>query len=108
MKQIVTLSLILSLFVPFAPVRVEGKDNTPPQGFIALFNGKDLSGWKGLVADPLKRANMTKDELAAAQKKLNYENRRSGGSTIRKESPLRNLMRVDATSVLSKRIIRQT
>lgn len=22
------------------------KDNTPPEGFIALFNGRDLSGWK--------------------------------------------------------------
>jgi hypothetical protein len=24
-----------------------GQDNTPPPGFTALFNGKDLSGWKG-------------------------------------------------------------
>ncbi len=23
-----------------------------------MFNGKDLSGWKGLVADPIKRAQM--------------------------------------------------
>ena len=23
------------------------KDNTPPEGFTALFNGKDLTGWKG-------------------------------------------------------------
>ena len=30
-----------------------GADNTPPpEGFVALFNGKDLTGWKGLVADP--------------------------------------------------------
>lgn len=43
--------------------------NTPPKGFTALFNGKDLTGWKGLVADPIKRAKMSKDELAAAQKK---------------------------------------
>jgi hypothetical protein len=25
------------------------KDNTPPEGFTALFNGKTLTGWKGLV-----------------------------------------------------------
>jgi hypothetical protein len=30
----------------------------PPEGFVALFNGKDLDGWKGLVATPEKRAAM--------------------------------------------------
>jgi hypothetical protein len=44
------------------------KDNTPPDGFKALFDGKDLKGWKGLVADPPHRAKMTPDELAVAQK----------------------------------------
>ncbi len=28
------------------------KDNTPPAGFTALFNGKDLTGWQGLVELP--------------------------------------------------------
>ncbi len=65
------------------PVKVEiGKDQgapetkpesetakvDPPEGFIALFNGKDLSGWKGLVANPKVRAQMSAEELAAAQK----------------------------------------
>jgi hypothetical protein len=36
---------------------------------VALFNDKDLSGWKGLVADPIKRAKMSEKELAAAQAK---------------------------------------
>ena len=40
-----------------------------PEGFAPLFNGKDLSGWKGLVANPKKRAEMSDDELMAAQKK---------------------------------------
>jgi len=44
-------------------------DNTPPEGFVALFNGHNLDGWKGLAADPPKRAKMSKDELAAAQAK---------------------------------------
>lgn len=44
-------------------------DNTPPEGFTALFNGKDLTNWKGLVADPIKRAKMTPEQLAEAQKK---------------------------------------
>jgi hypothetical protein len=44
-------------------------DNTPPEGFTALFNGRDLTGWKGLVADPPKRAKMTAEQLAAEQAK---------------------------------------
>lgn len=42
-------------------------DNTPPDGFVALFNGTDLTGWKGLVADPPTRAKMTPEELAEKQ-----------------------------------------
>ncbi|HVR73965.1 MAG TPA: family 16 glycoside hydrolase, partial [Planctomycetota bacterium] len=38
-----------------------------PEGFTPLFNGKDLSGWKGLVADPPARSKMTREELAKAQ-----------------------------------------
>jgi hypothetical protein len=44
-------------------------DNTPPEGFTALFNGKDLTGWKGLVGDPKKRAKMSAEALGEAQKK---------------------------------------
>jgi hypothetical protein len=42
-------------------------DNRPPKGFQALFNGKDLTGWKGLVADPPKRARTPASALAEAQ-----------------------------------------
>ncbi len=42
-------------------------DNVPPEGFVALFNGVNLDGWKGLVASPPQRAAMTADELATAQ-----------------------------------------
>ena len=37
-------------------------------GFVSRFNGKDLSGWKGFVANPIKLAEMDKKELAKAQK----------------------------------------
>ena len=50
-------------------------DNTPPEGFTALFNGRDLSGWKGLVADPPKRAKMTAEQLADAQKNADEQAR---------------------------------
>lgn len=36
-------------------------------GFVRLFDGRSLAGWKGLVADPPKRSKMTPEELRAAQ-----------------------------------------
>jgi Domain of Unknown Function (DUF1080) len=64
------ISLVCLTFLAAAPARgEEKKDNTPPAGFTALFNGKDLTNWKGLVADPPKRAKMTPDQLAEEQKK---------------------------------------
>jgi hypothetical protein len=42
------------------------RDNTPPPGFVALFNGKDLTGWQGVI--PInKRNKMSLDELAKAR-----------------------------------------
>ncbi|WP_423148194.1 DUF1080 domain-containing protein [Rubrolithibacter danxiaensis] len=38
------------------------------EGFVSIFNGKDLSGWKGLVGNPIERAKMSKDTLAKKQK----------------------------------------
>ncbi|MCX6225670.1 MAG: DUF1080 domain-containing protein [Bacteroidia bacterium] len=37
-------------------------------GFVPMFNGKDLTGWQGLVENPVARAKMTKEELALKQK----------------------------------------
>lgn len=39
------------------------------EGFVSLFNGKDLTGWKGLVANPVARAKMHPDTLTAKQAK---------------------------------------
>ncbi|WP_201747901.1 family 16 glycoside hydrolase [Chitinophaga vietnamensis] len=39
------------------------------EGFVSLFNGKDLSGWKGLVANPIERAKMDAKAMAKAQAK---------------------------------------
>ncbi|MBN2410713.1 DUF1080 domain-containing protein [candidate division KSB1 bacterium] len=50
------------------PVITEREDRDR-QGFTKLFNGKDLSGWKGLVADPVKRAHISPEELAREQAK---------------------------------------
>ncbi|MDP2338337.1 MAG: DUF1080 domain-containing protein [Bacteroidota bacterium] len=37
------------------------------KGFVSIFNGKDLSGWHGLVKNPVVRAKMKPEELAKAQ-----------------------------------------
>jgi HEAT repeat protein len=46
------------------------------EGFFPLFNGKDLSGWKGLVKDPPSRAKMTPKELEKEQKAADEDMRR--------------------------------
>jgi hypothetical protein len=51
-------------------VAAAGQNNSAPPGFTALFNGKDLTGWQGLVEFP-QRAKLTKEELAARQKEAN-------------------------------------
>ena len=37
-------------------------------GFVSLFNGVDLDGWKALVGNPVTRSKMSDADLAAAQK----------------------------------------
>jgi lysophospholipase L1-like esterase len=68
-KAIAAITLA-GVIVPtaFAEPPAGRPDNAPPEGFAALFNGRDLSGWKGLVADPPKRDKMNASELAEAQK----------------------------------------
>lgn len=46
-------------------------------GFKLLFNGKDLTGWKGLVGDPIKRSKIDAKTLAEAQAKADAEMRDS-------------------------------
>ena len=48
----------------------DGPLNTPPKGFKALFNGKDLTNWQGLVTVKA-RAKMSPEQLKAAIKKAN-------------------------------------
>lgn len=67
--------LVLAAAFTTAAVKAEEekagpKDNTPPPGFVALFNGKDLTGWQGLV-DVKQRAQLTPDQREAKQKEAN-------------------------------------
>jgi hypothetical protein len=49
--------------------------NQPPPGFISLFNGKDLSGWRGRQPNysPYEQAKLTPEELATKQAAWNAE-----------------------------------
>ncbi len=47
-----------------------GAENEPPAGFVALFNGKDLTGWYGYdTKDPRKFQEMSAEDQAAARQK---------------------------------------
>jgi hypothetical protein len=56
--------------VAMAVLPALAENNTPPQGFTALFNGKDLSGWYGWgTQDPSDFWKMSPEEQAAYKKK---------------------------------------
>lgn len=59
---------ILSILA--AGFTVHAEDNKPPEGFTALFNGKDLSGWYGWgTRDPAELWEMSPEEKADYKKK---------------------------------------
>lgn len=41
------------------------------EGFVSIFNGKDLTGWQGLVENPIKRKRMSASELEQKQAEAN-------------------------------------
>jgi hypothetical protein len=49
--------------------------NQPPKGFVALFNGKDLTGWRGRQPnyDPREEAKLPADERAKKQAAWNAD-----------------------------------
>lgn len=73
------LSLLSMAATAFVCVAADERpDNTPPEGYFALFNGKDLTNWKGLVSPdkgPPGRAAMSPEQLADAQKKADQQMR---------------------------------
>jgi hypothetical protein len=73
--EVITMTKMTVILAPLAlwaagslATTARGADNTPPPGYVALFNGKDLSGWKGLVENPKTRAKMSPEVLAEKQK----------------------------------------
>lgn len=46
------------------------------EGFVSIYNGKDLNGWKGLVENPIARSKMKPAELAKKQIKADEQMRK--------------------------------
>jgi hypothetical protein len=67
----------LSLVFVGSLARGQEKLNTPPEGFTALFNGKDLTNWKGLMKspydNPIKRAALSPAERDELQKEADED-----------------------------------
>ncbi len=60
---------LFSLLVIFLSGSFSNLQAEVPKGFTPLFNGKDLSGWKGLVGNPKSRAKMSADKMKVEQAK---------------------------------------
>ena len=73
--RVLALAVSLTMLTPAGP-SVEAADNVAPDGFVALFNGKDLTGWKGLVGNPKTRATMPAGELRTKQAKADESMRK--------------------------------
>src|SRR5687767_12514856 len=77
-RRSAVLAAILVVFLGSAAVYAQGTDNTPPPGFVALFNGKDLTGWQALLElpglksgaglDPAEPLKLSPEERAAKQR----------------------------------------
>ena len=66
----ITVALV-GLWLVTVPSAVQAEETAaaPPKGFIALFNGKDLAGWRGATTeDPLKRLALPPKERAEKDK----------------------------------------
>ena len=73
MLSIVSLVIVLVCLGYMATRAEAGELNRPPKGFVALFNGRDLAGWKGLAGNPKSRREMSREELAKAQAKADED-----------------------------------
>ena len=75
MRLLICSALCFALTLPTFAADEGGENNVPPKGFKALFNGKNLDGWRGLShgqSNPYKLAEMS-DEDRDALYKANWE-----------------------------------
>ncbi|MEX0611732.1 MAG: DUF1080 domain-containing protein [Pirellulales bacterium] len=58
--------ILIALHFPWLPIAAAQENNQPPEGFKALFNGRDIDHWTGgLTRDPREIAALPADERAA-------------------------------------------
>ena len=73
------VAMAASLLWAAASLAAEQPLNQPPEGFVALFNGQDLAGWKGLLKGPYdspeKRATLAADQAKGLQKEADEDMR---------------------------------
>jgi len=65
-RLLLTSLLTTALALPAFADEPARPDNTPPEGFTALFNGKDLTNWKGNV--PINQRKGSAEEMDKRQK----------------------------------------
>ncbi len=65
-KMLATIILVLAALTP-AATSGQHESGSAPEGFIPLFNGEDLSGWRGSLGGPTKTASMSQKDRLAAQ-----------------------------------------
>lgn len=97
------LSLSLAALLCAAPAARPGGENVPPTGYVALFNGKDLAGWKATGNMKVWGAEqgvlyvsgggggwlMTEKEYGDYELRLDYKMPRGGNSGVGLRSPLK-------------------
>ena len=59
------LLLSLSLLLASATSLLAQENNKAPEGYTAIFNGEDLSGWYGMNFSPVKLAEMSEEDRKA-------------------------------------------
>jgi hypothetical protein len=79
---LVLVAAVVCLVGPARPAAAETSGqalNQPPAGFVALFNGKDLAGWKGLLKGPYdnpdRRAGLDPEQAKKLQQEADEEMR---------------------------------
>ena len=81
MNRIFLFGVCVPLMSIFAAT-AQSADNTPPEGFTALFNGKDLSGWKGLLKEPYDNPIKPGETLAGRIEKIAGRGRRTDAKDL--------------------------
>jgi len=66
--RLMLIACLLSTVACVLPAEAQ-ELNVPPAGFVALFNGKDLAGWRGASTEnPQKRLDLSPEDRAAKDK----------------------------------------